>query len=577
MKQNELLYKYNDTHREKFNKELFMRDENEIIEGLKNIILSCQRSRSFIIKVLSFRVIEDYNEVNRYLYEYEENKNKTKNKNSKVKRKENIYEYINLKDSDIKLLIVRYYLKIKEEEEILDVIIAIPRIVDKYYFRLNGNTYSAIYQIVDASTYNNSTSNSKKHSVTLKTIFGPVRIYRQYSHLSTTKKEKVNCVYYSSNIFNKSAPALKYILAKFGYYKSLDFLFMRNMVLLSDKPMNDDNMYTFARHESLYISVPKVLFDSDNVVQSFVYTVYKAFTKNTTYEEALSDDFWVRSLGQHFNNASVEKGLSVLDSLDKLYDIPTRSEIHLPDEYKKDIFCILRWMIGEFSNLKIKDNLDISTKKIRISSYIASLYAAKLSNGIYRVSDLINRAEMKNLRRSVSISPMYLLGEITKCNLVNYRNMVNDTDSIIALKFTYKGISSLGNKKNAVPDSYRAVNISHIGRVDLDSSSPSDPGFSGTICPLTKTYNGYFSNFEEPNSWVWEINKLIDNYKATVGIKEAIMFENEVLGGNKSSEVVDESLDIMKDLLIPVRFMEEDDSEVCNEIELEEGGKICYE
>ena len=44
----------------------------------------------------------------------------------------------------------------------------------EFYLRINGNMYSTMFQIVDGSTYNNLTSNSKYSSVTMKTMW-PVR------------------------------------------------------------------------------------------------------------------------------------------------------------------------------------------------------------------------------------------------------------------------------------------------------------------------------------------------------------------------------------------------------------------
>ena len=207
-----LIYDFNEKYRMKFNPDFFVDIDVGIVEEVERIILSIQRDKFFTIKVLGFDVIEDYETIMQTLYDYEE-KFGYKNKN---KKKDNIYGYINLKDSAIRLLVVHYYIAIKEEAEKLDVLIALPRAVDKYYFRLSGNTYSALWQIVDASTYNSSTSNSKKYSVTLKTMFMPVRIYRYYTDHKTSPKdfytgEQVRCTYYTSYIFRKSLPVMKYI------------------------------------------------------------------------------------------------------------------------------------------------------------------------------------------------------------------------------------------------------------------------------------------------------------------------------------------------------------------------------
>lgn len=537
MKQAELLHGYNDKFREKFNETIFTRNDDDIINELEKVILSCERSGTFTIKVESFVVIDDYAKIQQLLLDYEETCSKNK------RAKENIYSYINLRDSDIKLLQVNYLISRKDITEHFKVYIEVPRIVDKYYFRIGGNVYSAMYQIVDASTYNNATSRSKKHVVILKTTFMPIRIYRSYKSLKSTAKENVKCTYYETRTFNKSVSVVKYIFAKYGFYKGLEFL-MSNYVMVSKTPTTSDDVYSFMKND-IYINVPKYVFDNSSFVQSLVYTIYKSIIKDTVYADIFTDEFWLKSLGGEFSTLTAEKGLSVLDSLEHIYDIATKESIHLPMDQKGDIYRILRWMIGEFSNLRKKDNTDISTKKIRYAEYIASLYAQKLSLNIYRVSDLGAKATIESIKKAIGIHPEYLLGSITKCKLINYKNSVNDLDSINALKFTYKGISGIGDKSSStVPTQFKLVNVSHLGRVDLDSSSNSDPGMSGTLCPLVKLYDMSFSEFEEPNFWEAELAKTIDNFKAMVGLKEALILRGGILGEDNSKAIAEISYDI---------------------------------
>jgi hypothetical protein len=183
----------------------------------------------------------------------------------------------------------------------------------------------------------------------------------------------------------------------------------------------------------------------------------------------------------------------------------------------------------------------------------------KISKGIYRVADLNKRANIDSIKKAIFTAPLFLLGAITKCKLINYRNMVNDMDSLTALKFTYKGISGLGEQNsNSIPDIYRTINPSHLGRVDLDSSSPTDPGITGTICPLVDMYNDSFSDFQEPNFWETEFKETMDNYKKTVGLKEVAVFKDKVLGIDTSEElkVINESLEILQQLIKPVYFVD---------------------
>ena len=546
MNQNELIANFNKRSIPKFNTEFFQRSDDAIIEEIKNVILSCQRDKFFTIKVIGFTVVENYSEIQQILYEYEKAKSK------KNKLTDNPYDYINLKDSDIKLLLVHYYIAIKDQEEYQTIIIAVPRVVEKFYFRLAGSIYSAMYQIVDGSTYNNSNSAAKKPVVTFKTQLAAMRIIRNVTTMKTTEKENVKCVYYVCMTFDKPTLAMQYLLAKFGFYGTQTFLGLNGWITVTDKPLEDENFYSFMRHNNLFINVPKLLFNNDTLVQSLVYSIYKSTTKNTTPEECYQTDFWLKVLASRFNNDTAEKGISVLNSIECIYDISTKKTLRLPEHKKKDIFDIIKWIMGNFNALKNKDNTDISTKRIRCAEYIAALYAMKLSRAIYKLSNEGKRTELIHVRRAINIKPMYLISEIQKCNLVNYRDMVNDKDAISALKFTYKGIAGIGETAtSAVPNTYRMVNPSHLGRVDLNSSSNTDPGLSGTLCPLGHIYEGgFFSDFEEPNTWEDEISKTMKAFRELVGLKEINAFSKLVnINTNIVEENVDESIESMNFIL----------------------------
>ena len=192
MNQRELIHSYNDKYRPKFNSEFFKRSDEDLVNALKHVVYSCEREGAFTIKIQSFEVIDGYDDVNHVLWEYEESiinkgkapKNGDAPKKTSGKKKDNQFAYINLKDSDLKVVKITYFIQINEKKDgivsdTITVYIAIPKIVDGFYFRLNGNIYSAMYQIVDASTYNNSTAkNAKKQSITFKTVFMPIREYR---------------------------------------------------------------------------------------------------------------------------------------------------------------------------------------------------------------------------------------------------------------------------------------------------------------------------------------------------------------------------------------------------------------
>lgn len=534
------MYQFNKENRAPFNDYWFQRNDEDLIEGMKQVILSCQRDKYFVLKVLNFETIKDYNEINRALYEYYSAK--TKN----GKKIDNNYEYINLRDSDIMLLKVIYYVKLnvpenkiridsktgelEKSEGIVNVLIALPRYVDKYYFRILGNYYNPIFQIVDGSTYNNSTSNSKTQSITLKTQFMPIKVYKEYYDLvDICDKESHRCVLFASYVFTKKTDTMKFILGRYGLYGTLEMLELEGIYIFpyeNHQVLDPKTYYNFTdKHNKIIVSVVKRLFDKDNVTQSFCYTILKSVKKLNRFNDIFDPRYWNKVLGADFQSATLDKGIPVLDSLESIYDLKTKHSIRLPLEDKADTYCILRWMMREFSYLKQRDNIDISTKHPRkADEYLPAIYAKKISTGIYRISDKGKNITFKDVTRVIDTAPDYILKSINSANLVDYVDLVNDNDAELALAYTYKGISGLGDQGNgtAVPIIYRSVHPSHLGRVDLDSSSNSDPGLSGMICPMAKVYDGSFSDYKEPNEWRNFYKETLQELNSLYGIKQAI-------------------------------------------------------
>lgn len=533
MSQREFIRKYNEEHREDFNDDLFVRDNDRFIEALKKVILSCERDRYFILKVKQFTVVDSYEEIIRLLKEQE--KIKSDHKDKYVNR----YDYIAVQDSDIRLLVVDWYMWVPNpkkdkdgnegpHDKTLRVLIMVPRYVDKYYLRLFGTLYCQKYQIVDGSTYNNSQKeNAKSQNVTLKTIFMATRIYRFKQEFLTTRGDKLPCIFYMSAIFNKMVPVMKYLLARFGLYETMDRLGVPYL-RITDHDINDDEWYTVNVHQ-VYLSLPKYIYENDITAQSLMYTIYNAVVAETTVDELFTVKYWVDNLGASFNSKDPNKGESVLFSLENIYDLLTKESIRLPENQKKDIYDILVWIIREFSELRKKDNLDIGAKRIRLEDYAAMLYAMKLSVGLFRISDNGADTQLSEIEKSIFTFPDYLIKVLTRDRLVNSKNSVNDLDCFSALKCTYKGVSGIGeNKDNSVAIEYRQVNTSQLGRIDLDSSSANDPGLSGMLCPMSDMYDNYFSDYSEPNTWREELRGMLKEYKKQQGLKEVYTLQRSI-------------------------------------------------
>ena len=529
------IHDYVQNHVDDFNDQLFLRSDEAIIDQLEKIIISIQTHGLFTIKVKGFTVVDNYDDIQVILRKHYERVLK----GSKKAADDNRFNYIDLQESKIKLLIIHYETSYKNERENLDVIIEVPRVVNKFYFFLKGNYYSPMYQIVDASTYNNSSSkkNSKKATITLKTNFQPIRITRFEVPVGDTDGNKYSFTSFSCFAFNKSVPAIVYLFAKYGVVKALENLGLSNYLFISSDNQFNEDICSFcsSKNDKIFINVNRY-FMNNPIIQHAVVTLLNMINSSMHFNDLYNTDIWIERLGGGFvTQNKLQKGLTILKSFESTLDINIQEQIYLPWKYKKDMFVLLQWLLCEFNNLKMKDTMNITTKKVRCAEYIAAIYAKKLTTNIHRLSNKGKKINLKEIERTINIKPDWLIVEITKSQLVGFRNIVNDMDSFLATKFTYKGISGVGdtNGSRSIPNQFRLLDISNMGILDPDASSPSDPGVNGSIIPFLKLHtNGYLSDNKEPITYEQELKELSDEYKKIKGLREVIELKHNVLDDN---------------------------------------------
>lgn len=534
------------------NEEFFKRSDEKIIYYLKLIYKSIQRTMGinsyFTIEIRNFEVIDNYNQIRAILSRSQET---LINKSTKLKGSiDNRYNYVDLKKTDLKLLIITFYIEAYDGKELIESIIAVPRVINKFYFRINNNYLFTMHQLVDASTYNNQTSsNVKSPLVVLKNIFPPISIFRNTVSYEDITGRSVSMITYEVDIFKKSVPACEYLFAHMSLNKGLAFLGLDGVFRFSSslpENISTDNYYIFCnkKEKNLFIIVPKYLFDSNYVVQhvtaAFCLETYK---KNINIDNLFSQNTWLETLGRHFSMTSFrEKAISVLTSLESMYDLITRENTRLDYEDKKDVYSILRWLIYEYSALILKDNLDVSIKRIRVEEYVAGLIAPKLSKNIYALSDMGEKVSLDQIKRRLNIPYDYLINEISKQSIIVYNDIVHDCDSLIPIKISRNGPSSISEKNGnaALPMAYRLLHMSSLGIMDDSASGNSAPGITGVVAPLGKLYypGGYFlpeDKFMEPNTWRTVLFTQLEAVRQILGKKEIVEFKTKILEESSTS------------------------------------------
>lgn len=547
--QAQLIQRFNDDPRYvyRMNSEYFKRNDEDIIYYIKQLYLSIQKRMGidayFTIRIDDFKVIEDYETIKNIL-----EKHQATNIQKSVKLRgitENRYSYIDLKESDVKLLIIQIHIEAYDGKDNFETVLAVPRIVNNQYIVLNGNYRIMMYQLVDASTYNNQTSNAKNPMVVFKTNFQPIRVYRNSYILKTIDDIEVETMNFECDVFSKSLPACEYIFAHMGLVMGLQFLGLDGLVWIhTTPPIDRDRYYIFQPKKGveLYIAAPKMMFDCNHVLQSVIYTLnIECSRKFMQYEIINTNDVWLEALGRHFTLTDPrKKATSVLSSFEMIYDLMTREMTRLDENDMRDSYSILRWLMYEYSALILKSNLDVYQKRIRTSEYIAYLIAPKLSKAVYALSDMGEKVNTISIKKRILLPYDYLLGEIGKQSIVDFNDIITDCDSFDAIRYSRNGPSAIseGNGNASMPMIYRYLHPTSLGVLDDCASGNSAPGIAGILCPLSKTYpGGYFKpDYKEPSEWRTVLEKQREKYAETYK-QQAINFRMRILEDSNVPEM----------------------------------------
>ena len=557
MNQRQFIAQFNNNpvNRYSINPAFFKRDDNMTIYYLKLLYKSIQRTMGkdayFTLNVDHFDEIEDYDQIRRILSKYQDAAIK---KSVKLKGAvDNRYNYVDLKSTALKLLVTTFFIEAYDGREMIETLLAVPRVVKKYYYKINNTLRYSMWQLVEATTYNNQVSNTGKGKsplVVFKNNFPPIKVYMNSTSYNDITGQEVQMTTFEVDAFKKSVPAIEYIFAQMGFYRGLQFMGLDGIFYIDTKPIANtpEAFYTFLPKKSteIYISVPKSIFHANAVVQHITATLCNELSRKfATYEGIPTREMWLEALGRHFSLTNPrDKANSVLTSFHGTYDLITRENARLPLEDKNDVYNILRWMLYEYNALILKDNLDVSIKRIRNEEYIAGLLAPKINKAVYALSDMGERVNLEHIKKRINIPYDYLINEVTNTSIVVFADTITDSNSFCAIKMSRNGPSAIseGNSNAAMPMAFRYLSTTSLGILDDSASGNSAPGIAGIVCPLGNIYypGGYFlteEQYSEPNTWREELFKQLDQVRAEVARKEVVDFKRKILNDSVVPEL----------------------------------------
>ena len=415
-------------------------------------------------------------------------------------------------------------------ERVIEKRILYPIEYNGFYYN-NGKRMKAIWQLVDGSTY------AQRGKNTLKSRM-PIIIYQNRKRVITDINDMsyIACSYsYALNSKSKKPGAkakVKFInpimiySAKMGYTNTIDFFGMKDIVWLVPKVKNDEDEFYYFPLDDIFIKVRKHHFEKYELVRSFVCMTYNLHSADfpVTIKNMDDKEYWICRIGTvgaaKNKNLSTfrEKGITTVFMIERLLDATTIKNLRLPMYYKHNIYYLIYWMMISFDELRTKSNIDMANKRIRKNEYIVnSSLGKKINENINRLiekraksrlNSMDTLLELFNFGSDIIISGMRNLNDLIKTD-----DIVNDNDFILDIAFSSKGPQSLGDGNNKkIATKYRYLHPSMAGILDLNTSSNSDIGLSGSFTPFAKLYDKYYFTPErEPCQARYRFEKELDN------------------------------------------------------------------
>lgn len=489
------------------------------------------------IEILSYEVIMDPDDVD--LNEHSININ--------YKKKSGVYDipkfkYLNTnRCGEIKFKI---RIKTNMHEKIITKKILIPIEYEGFY-TINNKRWKTLWQLVDASTY------SQRGKITLKSRM-PIIIYQHKKRpIADVCGEIVEHCNYSyalnskvrrgaSRVKTKFINPLMIFIVKIGIAKSIEFFGLKGIIEIVDyfdatKYEEEHNypdleIWRYFNINNVLFRVNRILEDEVKFIGSFVGMLVSLANSDfpVTYENLNDRVYWTCRIGYIGSIKSknlmtfMEKGKTTIYMVERLLDSVTRMNLRLPDIYKSNIYYILRWMILDFDALKNRNNLDLNNKRIRKNEYIVmSSLGKKISENINKIIEKKSKSKLNTMDTLLELfnfsSDIIINGMRNINDLVKSDENVNDMTWLQDLSFSAKGPNSLGEQSSKmISAKYRNIHPSYLGKIDINVSSNSDVGMSGSFTPFLPLFDRfYFNPNPEPCDAGFYLEKAKEEYYST--------------------------------------------------------------
>ena len=242
-------------------------------------------------------------------------------------------------------------------------------------------------------------------------------------------------------VLKKEIPFMLFYLSK-GAKFALDFLGVSNVISFIDKlpKKHEEDMIYFQLSSRCYIRVVKSLFLKYQYIQAIVGGFCYVTTNRVTLEQLEDPKVWIKKLVVPSN---YEKGKTILQFFNRLMDESTKNILKVHDYHLDNIYTVIRWMMQEFNELRLKDNLDLRNKRLRKNEYVASLLTLAFSDRLKRIVSLGDKASIDNYKELLKFPGDILLQKMNQSGILRFNDTVNDMTFFNKFKYTSKGPHAL--------------------------------------------------------------------------------------------------------------------------------------
>lgn len=434
--------------------------DDSLVNYVKDVWKSLEVVEAIKIDSFEFNERESEIDVNKYIF-----------KREKKKKKKDRVETKLIADTRCGLLTVNLTVTMLEKDSAtgeqkyqvypVKKSILIPIQDENGYFYIKGKSYYMIYQLLEASTYTSASS------VTLKSLM-PIAVKRIVDDFQDINGITHTLPCYNVYVFRKEIPVILFYLAH-GIDFTLHYLDIYHIISFIDKlpaGAEEDNTYIYFQISSkCFLRVYRELFNKYPYIQAMVGSFCHVCTNRTTLHQLDNPREWIKKICVP---ANYEKGLSTVKYFNRMLDETTKKVLRIPDIYKEDIYSLIKWIIQNFNELRLKDNLDLNTKRLRCNEYIASLLTKEFSKRLNRIISLGEKATIDNILEVFKFPGDILIQKLHQSGVLRFDDSVNDMNFWSKVKFTNKGPNSLGGKNsNNIGIKYRGIHPSHLGQLDV--------------------------------------------------------------------------------------------------------------